>query len=82
MALVAANPDLLERELIKLAALAEALADALRRRGVPDPAAAVAAESGVAILRVAMTRWTEDAAGQPWAVHVHDVAAELRRLAV
>ena len=33
-AVIAANPELQERELIKLASLAAALADALRRRGV------------------------------------------------
>src|ERR1700685_2567737 len=36
-AIVAANPELQERELIKLARLAEALTEALRRRGVADP---------------------------------------------
>ena len=38
-AVIAANPELQERELIKLATLAAALADALRQRGVTDPAA-------------------------------------------
>src|SRR5258707_1052463 len=37
--IIAANADLRERELVKLASLAEALAAALRRRGVADPAA-------------------------------------------
>jgi len=35
---IAANTELRERELIKLASLASALADTLRRRGVRDPA--------------------------------------------
>jgi AcrR family transcriptional regulator len=56
-AIVAANPELQERELIKLAALAAALADALRRRGVPDPAASLAAEAGIAVFKVAFLRW-------------------------
>ena len=38
-AVIAANAELQERELIKLASLASALAEALRRRGVKDPAA-------------------------------------------
>src|SRR5215470_3482635 len=38
-AIVAENADLRERELIKLAAFASALADALRQRGIPDPTA-------------------------------------------
>ena len=39
---IAANPELQERELIKLASLSAALADALRRRGVAEPAASLA----------------------------------------
>jgi AcrR family transcriptional regulator len=56
-AIIVANPELQERELIKLAALAAALADALRRRGVPDPAASLAAEAGIAVFKVAFLRW-------------------------
>ena len=61
-AIIVANPELQERELIKLAALAVALADALRRRGVPDPAASLAAEAGVAVFKVAFLRWADQAA--------------------
>src|SRR6478609_3958680 len=45
---VAANPGLQERELLKMAALGAALAGALRDRGVPAPVAALAAEAAVA----------------------------------
>jgi hypothetical protein len=45
-AIVSANAELRERELIKLAALASALAGALRDRGIPEPAASLAAETG------------------------------------
>ena len=69
-AIVAANPELQERELIKLATLAAALADALRRRGVPDPAASLAAEAGVAVFKVAFQRWVGQAGAarpdRPW----------------
>jgi len=54
---IAANPDLQERELIKLAALATALAEALRARGVKEPAASLAGEAGIAVFRVAFDRW-------------------------
>ncbi|GAB2707437.1 TetR/AcrR family transcriptional regulator [Kitasatospora kifunensis] len=57
---IAANPELQERELIKLATLGSALAEALRRRGVTDPAASLAAESGVAVLRIAFEQWIGD----------------------
>jgi AcrR family transcriptional regulator len=65
-AIIAANPELQERELIKLAALAAALADALRRRGVPDPAASLAAEAGIAVFKIAYLRWADEA-GAPGA---------------
>ena len=45
-AIIAAHPDLRERELIKLAAVAAAVADALRRRGVAEPAAALDGRGG------------------------------------
>lgn len=54
---IAANVELRERELIKLASLSTALADALRRRGVADPAASLAAEAGIAVFKIAFERW-------------------------
>jgi len=56
-AVITANSELQERELIKLATLAAALADALRRRGVKDPTASLAAEVGIAAFKVAFERW-------------------------
>jgi len=52
-----ANAELRERELIKLASLAAALADALRRRGVDEPDASLAAQAGIVVLRVAFEQW-------------------------
>jgi AcrR family transcriptional regulator len=63
-AIVSANAELRERELIKLAALASAVAGALRERGIPEPAASLAAETGVAVFKVAFARWIGDP-GQP-----------------
>jgi len=57
MAIIAANPELQERELIKLTRLAAAIADALRKRGVPDPAASLAAEAGTTVFRIGIDRW-------------------------
>ena len=56
-AIIAAHPDLRERELIKLATVASAIAEALRERGVTDPAASLTAEAGVAIFKIAFARW-------------------------
>jgi len=60
-AIVSANAELRERELIKLAALASAVAGALRDRGIPEPAASLAAETGVAVFKVAFARWVSEA---------------------
>ena len=59
-AIVSANAELRERELIKLAALASAVAGALRDRGIPEPAASLAAETGVAVFKVAFARWISE----------------------
>jgi AcrR family transcriptional regulator len=63
-AVASANAELRERELIKLAELAAAMAGALRDRGIPEPAASLAAETGVAVYRVAFARWIREP-GQP-----------------
>lgn len=51
------NPALYERELLKLAGLGAAVAEALRGRGVPEPTATLAAESGVTAFGVAFREW-------------------------
>ena len=63
-AVIAANAELRERELIKLATLASALADALRRRSVPEPAATFAAEGGISLFKIAFQQWVEDRSGR------------------
>jgi AcrR family transcriptional regulator len=59
-AIIASSAELQERELIKLASLASALADALRRRGVEDPAASLTAEAGIAVFKVAFERYVDE----------------------
>ncbi len=58
-AVIAASAELRERELIKLATLASAIAEALRARGVEDPAASLTAEAGIAVFRIAFERWVQ-----------------------
>jgi hypothetical protein len=79
-ALILANTELQERELVKLASVATSLGEALRRRGVPDTAAELAAETAMAVLRIALARWIEDPAERPWEVHVREAIGELRWL--
>lgn len=66
---VAANSNLLERELLKRAGLAAAMAEALRARGTSEPMASLAAEVGSLALRTALARWVEaapaDGDGEP-----------------
>jgi AcrR family transcriptional regulator len=76
--IIAANPELQERELIKLASLAGAVAEALRRRGVDDPSAILAAEVGIAVFRVAFERWVDEANRQPLQGLIHESLAELQ----
>lgn len=59
--LIAAHPELRERDLSKHAGLAAAMAGALRERGTAEPAATLAAETVTAVFRTAVDRW----AGSP-----------------
>jgi AcrR family transcriptional regulator len=59
-AVIAANVELQERELIKLASLASAIAGTLRQRGVRDLAASLTAEAGIAVFRIAFERWVSE----------------------
>jgi AcrR family transcriptional regulator len=58
-AIINAHPELQERELIKMASLADALAGALRQRGVDEATASLTAQVGVAVFRAAFERWID-----------------------
>jgi len=75
---IAANPSLQERELIKLASLATTICDALRRRGVADPMAGLVAEAGIAVFKVAFEHWLTDPAERSLAEHIREAFSELR----
>jgi AcrR family transcriptional regulator len=79
-AIVAANPSLQERELLKLAAMAEATATALRRRGTGEPTATLAAHSAVTVFHVAFGRWIEAGGAPDLADCIAEAAAALRSL--
>ena len=79
-AVIDSSAELRERELIKLASLASALADGLRRRGVPDPQAGLAAETGIAVLRVAFPQWIQAPAERPLADVMRESLADLTAL--
>ncbi|MEO8889863.1 MAG: TetR family transcriptional regulator [Jatrophihabitantaceae bacterium] len=79
-AVIVANADLQERELTKLASWSRALADGLRRRGVEEPTASLAAETGVAVFRVAFERWLAGPARRTLVDTLHDSLDQLRTL--
>jgi hypothetical protein len=51
------STELRERELIKLATLAAALANAHRERGVTDPMAGLTGEVAIAIFKISFEQW-------------------------
>ncbi|MEV5714033.1 TetR family transcriptional regulator [Amycolatopsis mediterranei] len=69
------NPALRERERHKLASIATTVADALRRRGVDEVAATLAAESGATVFAIAFTQWIREDEQRSLA----DIAAEVLR---
>jgi AcrR family transcriptional regulator len=79
--LIAAHAELKERDLIKLAALASAIRRALLARGVPSPAAGLAAETGIAVFKSAFERWLDDGKKRDIAHHVRASIGELRAVA-
>lgn len=80
-AVIAANAELHERELIKLATLSAALAEGLRRRGVAEPDASLAAEAGIAVFRVAFSFWVGEAEQRSFSDIVRASLARLKSLA-
>ncbi len=78
--IIAASAELRERELIKLASLAAALAEALRDRGVPNSQARLTAEAGVAVFKVAFQRWVEEGDQQGLAQLICECLKELRSM--
>ena len=79
-AVIAANADLHERELIKMAMLSAALAEALRGRGVPEPDASLAGEAGIAVFRVAFGLWLAESEQRGFAEIVGASLARLRAI--
>jgi AcrR family transcriptional regulator len=78
--IIADNPSLQERELLKLAAMTTTATEALHERGVPEPAASLAAQSAITVFRVAFARWVTDTRPPSFAQCLTEVAGELRAL--
>ncbi|MEV6823827.1 TetR family transcriptional regulator [Amycolatopsis sp. NPDC051102] len=75
------NPALQERERHKLTTLATTVADALRTRGVGEPAATLAAESGVTVFGISFIQWLREGEERSLASIIGEVFDELLKLA-
>ncbi|KRC63385.1 TetR family transcriptional regulator [Aeromicrobium sp. Root236] len=75
------NPALREREAHKLRSLAATIADALRARGIDDPAATLAAESGVTVFGIAFTQWLRQDEQRSFGTITTDLLRELQTVA-
>jgi AcrR family transcriptional regulator len=77
-AVIAANSDLQERELLKRARLSSAMAEALRARGTDDTTARLAAEMGVLAFSTAYARWAAPENRRPFIEIAHAALRDLQ----
>jgi AcrR family transcriptional regulator len=75
---ISSSPDLQERELLKLASLTAAFAATLRDRGVSEPGASLAAESGVAVFKTAIAAWVSEDNEQDLSAIIREILSELK----
>lgn len=80
-AVIAANTDLRERELLKRAVLTAAMTYALGKRGVPEPTASIVAELGGLAFRMTFARWVEPDNQRKFAELARETLQELRTAA-
>ena len=80
-AVIAANAELRERELTKMASYSAALVEALRKRGVGEPAASLAAEIGIAVFKIAFALWLDESNDRGYRDLVRESFAELKTVA-
>jgi AcrR family transcriptional regulator len=77
-AVIAAHPELREREALKGLILTASMIDALERRGVPDLTARVAAELGALALTMAYERWSKTPDGDEFGEVARRTLSELK----
>jgi AcrR family transcriptional regulator len=77
-AVIAANSELQERELLKMARLGLSVAAALRARGADDITARLAAEVGMLAFSTAFARWAEPGNAEPFPPIAHAALRELQ----
>ncbi len=77
-AVIAANPELREREALKGLGLTASMAGALSRRGVPDLTSRVAAELGALAWEIAYEHWIDPANGDDFSELARRALGELQ----
>jgi AcrR family transcriptional regulator len=77
-AVIAANPELQEREALKNLALIASMTDALKRRGVADLTARVAAELAALASTIAFQRWSQTTAGDDFSAIARQALDDVR----
>jgi AcrR family transcriptional regulator len=78
--IIVANPGLQERELLKMAWLSDAIAGALRERGIPEPQATLAAEAGVMVFNLGFRQWIAEGEERSLAAIERQLLGELRTM--
>ena len=76
-ALIAAHPELQERELVKMLMVTAELTAVLEERGASPAAATLAAQTGSAIMRVVFDQWTRDAMDRSLTFHLRAARRQL-----
>lgn len=81
-AVIAANPELQEREALKGLGLTASMTDALRQRGVSELTSCVAAELGALTLKIAYERWSDTTDRDEFGEVARRTLSELREASV
>lgn len=76
--IIAGSPELQERGHAKFAAVAAALAAALRERGADEPTSMLIADVGIAIFRTGFDRWVNAPDTTDLAASIREAATQLR----
>lgn len=76
--IIAGSPELQERGHAKFAAVAAALAAALRERGADEPTSMLIADVGIAIFRTGSDRWVNAPDTTDLAASIREAATQLR----
>ena len=77
-AVIAANPELQEREALKGLGLTASMTSALERRGFPGVTSSVAAELGSLAGKIAYERWSDAASGDDFSVLARRALGEVQ----